>query len=596
MDLEMELHNADSSSFAAKKKRKKRNSEPNALCKSNGSSNDCPEGASLIQDIPLERNSYAESAVDISSNSGLIEVQSNSSLMCSQNEKKTKWQQKEKNVSAPKTGNINVDSSHDCPDGASLMQDVPLDRNSCAESSVDICSNSALIEAHYNSNLMCSQKKGKRKKQRKKKKHNAPKPDSTDVDLQAVGAKTMVAPFRTESSVDTIIKIVPKNASLEPLGDTSSKMELAAAPVEMNASVNTSTKMRCIKKLSRSKKKRIRKRLKESRILLEKDDKDHVLSGDNSLIKNIFPEKDSSLQSSVDICSKNESEMRQPNGDICLSNGHNVSENNRVINLPIANGKHLEKEDVKLAPKVAELDLTTVKEDFLMSEKQSCSKSANKSLVEKHEVQAENSLVSSETMNTSTSKRNTVVKTYIRKKRKRFSNSMVNSLDCIEGEGTRHTSGDILMKNVSVLPEGHLEQKDKDKQDDIQIALQDVSHGDGICNESPSYPREDNISGHAACCKNPEKNYEEVFPSSHLGVMKVDSVLDGTGKKENLPQPLQPSPERVCIGHSKKKLLVLDVNGLLADIVSQPSHRKPDIMVSKKAGENHIYNYFLFHI
>jgi len=51
------------------------------------------------------------------------------------------------------------------------------------------------------------------------------------------------------------------------------------------------------------------------------------------------------------------------------------------------------------------------------------------------------------------------------------------------------------------------------------------------------------------------------------------------------------------IGCLKKKLLVLDVNGLLADIVSHPYPKniKRDAMIVKKAGEKLLcYFYFFF--
>ena len=52
-------------------------------------------------------------------------------------------------------------------------------------------------------------------------------------------------------------------------------------------------------------------------------------------------------------------------------------------------------------------------------------------------------------------------------------------------------------------------------------------------------------------------------------------------------------PSIVCL---KKKLIILDLNGLLVDIVSPPpKYRKPDAMVGKKASEKQLcYSTFLY--
>lgn len=53
-------------------------------------------------------------------------------------------------------------------------------------------------------------------------------------------------------------------------------------------------------------------------------------------------------------------------------------------------------------------------------------------------------------------------------------------------------------------------------------------------------------------------------------------------------------PSIVCL---KKKLIILDLNGLLVDIVSPPpKYRKPDAMVGKKASEKQLcYSTFLYY-
>ena len=88
MDFEMQLHNEDSNSCSAKKKR--RNRKTKVSC---GSNNTHHEGDSLVQDVHLQKDSHVESTANVISNSGLIEVQSNSDMNCSENKKvkKEKW-------------------------------------------------------------------------------------------------------------------------------------------------------------------------------------------------------------------------------------------------------------------------------------------------------------------------------------------------------------------------------------------------------------------------------------------------------------------------------------------------------------------------
>lgn len=573
MDLLIESHNAESSSSAAKRKRNNRNRKSNALCNNNDSSHDCLEGASLMQDIPLGTNSCAESTIDISSNSGLIlestvdnnssltEAQYNSGLAYSENKKKIKRLQKQNRDNAPTMDNT--------------------------ESTIDVSSNPGLIGACDNSRLMCSENKKKRKRDRRKSKSNAPKTDNTDADLQEVTSKIMTAPFGM-ALVDMITKAVSETDSLEveALGNTSLKIVLAAAPNETNVSVDTSVKLDFPKNLSRSKRKRMRKKLrKESLHVLEHDAKYCVLQGDKSLNNNMVQEKHSSLQPSVDVCSQNELVVKQSNGDVCLFNGLNAFENNRVIDLHMATSEHLEKKEAKCVPKVAKLDLTTVMEDFPISEKRSSSSnSANRSLMENDDVHTESHPISSKTRTIITYKRKRV-KTYIRMKKKKCSNLLVNGVDCIKEDGNR------LMKDASLLPEGHIEQKDSDKLDKIQITLHDASHENGVSDEIPSHPKAYNISGHDRSCELPKKQHvevetktTEVFPPSHLGVVKYGIGLLDSSEEENHLQTLQHPPEKVCISHSKKKLLVLDLNGLLIDIVLSPCHGyRPDKMVSNKA-------------
>lgn len=69
-----------------------------------------------------------------------------------------------------------------------------------------------------------------------------------------------------------------------------------------------------------------------------------------------------------------------------------------------------------------------------------------------------------------------------------------------------------------------------------------------------------------------------------------------TRNEEDRPKTLRISlvgPSIVC---SKKKLIILDVNGLLVDIVSPPpKHRKADATIGKKAREKQLcYSTFVY--
>ncbi|XP_031258025.1 uncharacterized protein LOC116116067 [Pistacia vera] len=294
MVLEMALCNAESSSFMAERKRKRGNGEHNALCNNNDRSHNCSEDTSFVQEIPLETDSHVDSTVNISLESGLTEALSNSNSNCLK--KKNKKRKKKIMINAPKTGNTDVDlqgftseamitpfrteapvdvsmkkvsetspfevdvivdtstkmdlvattvkvgsflnnnnndTSHNCPEGASLMQGLPLGRDSYVESTVKLGSESGLMEAQSNSNFDCLHNEKKKKRPKKKKRHNAPKSDDIDANLQEVTSETITAPLLTEASVDVSIKKVPETApsKVEVMCDTSPKMDLVATGI-----------------------------------------------------------------------------------------------------------------------------------------------------------------------------------------------------------------------------------------------------------------------------------------------------------------------------------------------------------------------------
>ncbi|KAK3225407.1 hypothetical protein Dsin_005269 [Dipteronia sinensis] len=576
----------------------------------------------------LEKDSYVEPTANLSSNSDLIEVQPNSSLNFSENKNKRKRERNNRRK-AQKADNIDVDLHKVASETktAPFRIEAPVDesikpvseKDSCVEPTVNLSSNSGLTKVQSNSNLIFSENKNKRKRERKKRR-NALEADNTDVDLHKVASETKTAPFRIETLVDECIKPVSESTPLEVdvPDDLNKKMDSVAASVEIEVAVGTSTKTDPVPNLTLVQKRKMKKgKRKQRHKSPEHDAIDHVHPEDNSVPKNTVLEKDTSSLPSVNMFSE-----KQPNGQISLcpemsevnelNDGHNGSENKSLANFHVDNGKPYEKKDVKFAPAIVELDLTTVKEDLLVSEKLgNSSKIEDTSLLEKHDVHAESVNIY---------KRKKIVETYSRKKRRESSDSGENN--CIKEDGTGFTLfGHSEEPHVTGFSEKKLDIELERKNDasvqvleDIMMreALVDCSDGKSVCKDNENRVEKkilkedeenfeqktrrelkektsDSISGFDTFCYHQvqmnaevETNMGEIFSSSsHLGVTKND-VVHVTGKEDNLLQKPHPAAKRVS--RCKKKLLVLDVNGLLADIVSYASHGyRPDIMISKKS-------------
>jgi hypothetical protein len=166
------------------------------------------------------------------------------------------------------------------------------------------------------------------------------------------------------------------------------------------------------------------------------------------------------------------------------------------------------------------------------------------------------------------------------------------SRDCketTEMKTIEKNSGEPSFVNDVSVPDvlkANLEQKNGGKHHKIQITGQDMSCVNEDFDEPASYGEEktaNNISGCGPSCKHLKQVDVEIeteikgSASSHIGVVKNDACLDVINKEGNLSQ---------MSNSSKKKLLILDVNGLLVDIVPYvPNGYKADIILSKKAGE-----------
>ncbi|GFS40335.1 haloacid dehalogenase-like hydrolase (HAD) superfamily protein [Actinidia rufa] len=160
------------------------------------------------------------------------------------------------------------------------------------------------------------------------------------------------------------------------------------------------------------------------------------------------------------------------------------------------------------------------------------------------------------------------------------------SCECLNGESA---SGEqekkIKLESLEEITKGHVVEKNASLED---LARIEIEQGNGdksstICEDKAP----DGASGADSSVENLESDNLGVKPklsddmpsSSVLGVITDNDSL-AVASKEGPLQKLESSPP----GSLRKKLLVLDVNGLLADIVACVSDRyKPDAFVSRKA-------------
>ncbi|KAK4567994.1 hypothetical protein RGQ29_003664 [Quercus rubra] len=136
----------------------------------------------------------------------------------------------------------------------------------------------------------------------------------------------------------------------------------------------------------------------------------------------------------------------------------------------------------------------------------------------------------------------------------------------------------------------HLEQKNGGMNCKIQIAGRDLSRVNEDFDE-PAFSGEintaDNISRCSPSCKHPKKvdveRETKMKGSASSCLVKDNAYLDVIDKEGSLSQISDPSPQRALMDSSRKKLLILDVNGLLLDIVPYaPSGYISDAIISMK--------------
>uniref|UniRef100_A0A5B6ZQF9 FCP1 homology domain-containing protein n=1 Tax=Davidia involucrata TaxID=16924 RepID=A0A5B6ZQF9_DAVIN len=155
---------------------------------------------------------------------------------------------------------------------------------------------------------------------------------------------------------------------------------------------------------------------------------------------------------------------------------------------------------------------------------------------------------------------------------------------------------DGFVKNDSVVDfEENFEHANRGKINIIQDAVQDVYSAEEILNGSSSFKEDKALVGasgsdlfHEHLDKNTlemqSKMEDAISSSSKLGAIKDDASLVINKEEQRSLQVVQSSPERAVIGCFRKKLLILDVNGLLVDIVPYVSDGyQADTVVARKA-------------
>uniref|UniRef100_A0A5B6ZLW6 FCP1 homology domain-containing protein n=1 Tax=Davidia involucrata TaxID=16924 RepID=A0A5B6ZLW6_DAVIN len=165
----------------------------------------------------------------------------------------------------------------------------------------------------------------------------------------------------------------------------------------------------------------------------------------------------------------------------------------------------------------------------------------------------------------------------------------------VEMGNLNHTiKEDGFVKNVSVIDslEENSEQANRGKINVIENAVQDVYSVEENFYGSSSFKEEKNLvdpSGSDLSDEHLDKNKLEIQPkkegaiSSSSGAIKDDASLVINNEECSL-QVVQSSPGRVLTGCFRRKLLILDVNGLLVDIVPYVSDGyQADTVVARKA-------------
>ncbi|XP_018723248.2 uncharacterized protein LOC104420717 isoform X2 [Eucalyptus grandis] len=230
---------------------------------------------------------------------------------------------------------------------------------------------------------------------------------------------------------------------------------------------------------------------------------------------------------------------------------------------------------------IAELDENILKEFSSTCVKQSDIEK-NLCSLEKKDVHGEAHTLLSDFSSMSTSSKKKSVKKLKTDQRKKPSSRLTTGIvDISEDLVHKETSFHSDEARVSRLLDSKPEQVEERKQVTLAQASIKTSKAEASVD-----------SGRVSLCENSNGNggkvnrqIDEGNPSSELLVSEGDIKSDININKGSMPwQILDILSERTSIGPSRKKLLILDLNGLLADIIPYVGLGcKPDLIVSRKA-------------
>ncbi|XP_048135834.1 uncharacterized protein LOC115743462 [Rhodamnia argentea] len=153
-------------------------------------------------------------------------------------------------------------------------------------------------------------------------------------------------------------------------------------------------------------------------------------------------------------------------------------------------------------------------------------------------------------------------------------------------------SAEVVLVESTAVTEA-TENKNAEKLIQVQTVEEHVSCVDKEVEAASNCNAEASVeSGRVSCCEHSNGNgfkvnrqIDEVNPSSELLVSEGDIKLDININEGSMPLQIPGiSSERTSVEPSRKKLLILDLNGLLADIIPYDGYGcKPDLIVSRKA-------------
>ncbi|XP_022738410.1 ABC transporter F family member 4-like isoform X2 [Durio zibethinus] len=256
---------------------------------------------------------------------------------------------------------------------------------------------------------------------------------------------------------------------------------------------------------------------------------------------------------------------------------NNEAENNNMCpELQTTNGKDFRKEDLM--------------SKNMKKRRSDSPRTASTSMVKAQDLHVDGNLVLPEIKDIKTLQIGETVKTYHRK-RKKSSNLLGDSLEQLPKNGMIQTSIDHLEKEQTTgfsangsdgvlvrhaMPAQALEEAFGNSTGSESALKGRKRKKRKTLKESLSkYPDQKDVQI--------ETKMEQTIPSlSKLSPAKDDVALTANVKENNLSRTLYSSLERICISRPKKKLLVLDLNGILVDVVQNPGEFQPDIKVAGK--------------